>query len=278
MRDIGHCRCGAGVAGLADVAASQARRRLAATARAVSMRRWSPRSGPRRRVSAWPRRSISNCRRRRCSACCSRSAGRRPASAPCGCGGASAAAHARPDAAFASPAPARLNRGQPEHTGGAHDARAHAGLAADGRPDSRSRAQATFPRREVVTRSVEGPISRTTYANIWRRAKQVTNALQERGIQLGDRVATLAWNTERHLEAWYGDHGHGRGAAHGEPAPVPRPDRLDRQPRRRQDPVLRHHLPADRGEGRAAADDGEDLHRVHRPRAPAAIGRAANRL
>ncbi len=70
-------------------------------------------------------------------------------------------------------------------------------------------AHKNFPRREVVTRSVEGPISRTTYANIWRRAKQVTNALIERGIQPGDRVATLAWNTERHLEAWYGTMGMG---------------------------------------------------------------------
>ncbi|HYD88001.1 MAG TPA: long-chain-fatty-acid--CoA ligase [Vitreimonas sp.] len=70
-------------------------------------------------------------------------------------------------------------------------------------------AKVNFPRREVVTRSVEGPISRTTYANIWRRAKQVTNALQERGIRLGDRVATLAWNTERHLETWYGAMGMG---------------------------------------------------------------------
>jgi fatty-acyl-CoA synthase len=70
-------------------------------------------------------------------------------------------------------------------------------------------AKANFPRREVVTRSVEGPISRTTYGNIWRRAKQVTNALQERGIGLGDRVATLAWNTERHIEAWYGAMGMG---------------------------------------------------------------------
>ncbi|HEX8902041.1 long-chain-fatty-acid--CoA ligase [Vitreimonas sp.] len=70
-------------------------------------------------------------------------------------------------------------------------------------------AKANFPRREVVTRSVEGPISRTTYANIWRRAKQVTNALQERGVGLGDRVATLAWNTERHIEAWYGAMGMG---------------------------------------------------------------------
>jgi fatty-acyl-CoA synthase len=70
-------------------------------------------------------------------------------------------------------------------------------------------AKANFPRREIVTRSVEGPISRTTYGNIWRRAKQVTNALQERGVQMGDRVATLAWNTERHIEAWYGAMGMG---------------------------------------------------------------------
>ncbi|MCX7358809.1 MAG: long-chain-fatty-acid--CoA ligase [Alphaproteobacteria bacterium] len=62
-----------------------------------------------------------------------------------------------------------------------------------------------FPNREVVTRSVEdGTLRRTTYANITRRAKQVTNALRERSIAMGDRIATLAWNTDRHLEAWYG--------------------------------------------------------------------------
>lgn len=61
-----------------------------------------------------------------------------------------------------------------------------------------------FPQREVVTRSVEGPIRRTSYGAIRARAKQVTNALRERSITVGDRVATLAWNTERHLEAWYG--------------------------------------------------------------------------
>ncbi|HCK84844.1 MAG TPA: long-chain fatty acid--CoA ligase, partial [Hyphomonadaceae bacterium] len=70
-------------------------------------------------------------------------------------------------------------------------------------------AQAWFPKREVVTRSLEGPISRTTYGNIWRRAKQVTNALKGEGIALGDRVATLAWNTERHMEVWYGAMGMG---------------------------------------------------------------------
>jgi fatty-acyl-CoA synthase len=58
--------------------------------------------------------------------------------------------------------------------------------------------------REIVTRSVEGPIVRTTYAQVHDRAKQVSNALKGFGIGIGDRVATLAWNTGRHLETWYG--------------------------------------------------------------------------
>ncbi|MFN3523391.1 MAG: long-chain-fatty-acid--CoA ligase [Phenylobacterium sp.] len=58
--------------------------------------------------------------------------------------------------------------------------------------------------REVVTRSVEGPIVRTTYAAIHERAKRLSNALLNLGIKPGDRVATLAWNTGRHIEAWYG--------------------------------------------------------------------------
>ncbi|HYF22360.1 MAG TPA: long-chain-fatty-acid--CoA ligase [Caulobacteraceae bacterium] len=58
--------------------------------------------------------------------------------------------------------------------------------------------------REVVTRTVEGPIHRTTYAEIHDRAKRVSTALKGWGIKLGDRVATLAWNTHRHMEAWYG--------------------------------------------------------------------------
>ncbi len=58
--------------------------------------------------------------------------------------------------------------------------------------------------REVVSRSVEGPIERTTYAQIARRSHKVAHALDRLGIRLGDRVATLAWNTARHLETWYG--------------------------------------------------------------------------
>ncbi|MET0339028.1 MAG: long-chain-fatty-acid--CoA ligase [Caulobacter sp.] len=57
--------------------------------------------------------------------------------------------------------------------------------------------------REVVTRSVEGPIVRTNYGEILLRAKRVSSALITLGIKPGERVATLAWNTARHIEAWY---------------------------------------------------------------------------
>jgi len=58
--------------------------------------------------------------------------------------------------------------------------------------------------REVVTRSVEGPIVRTTYAAIHERARRVSNALLGWGIKPSDRVATLSWNTGNHIETWYG--------------------------------------------------------------------------
>ncbi|KQY96328.1 long-chain-fatty-acid--CoA ligase [Brevundimonas sp. Root1423] len=58
--------------------------------------------------------------------------------------------------------------------------------------------------REVVTRSVEGPIVRTTYAEIHARAKRVSSVLKDWDVKVGDRIATLAWNTGRHMEVWYG--------------------------------------------------------------------------
>jgi fatty-acyl-CoA synthase len=58
--------------------------------------------------------------------------------------------------------------------------------------------------QEVVTRSVEGPIHRTNYRQIHERALKVSERLERDGIKLGDRVATIAWNTWRHLECWYG--------------------------------------------------------------------------
>ena len=61
-----------------------------------------------------------------------------------------------------------------------------------------------YGEREIVSRSVEGPIHRTNYAEARLRALRVAKALDKDGVKLGDRVATLAWNTWRHLEAWYG--------------------------------------------------------------------------
>ena len=60
------------------------------------------------------------------------------------------------------------------------------------------------PRRQIVTRSVEGPIVTTNYAELRQRALRVSKRFAKDGIKLGDRVGTLAWNTWRHLEAWYG--------------------------------------------------------------------------
>ncbi|HLG80555.1 MAG TPA: fatty-acid--CoA ligase [Bradyrhizobium sp.] len=65
-------------------------------------------------------------------------------------------------------------------------------------------AAAIHGNQEVVTRSVEGPIVRTTYKQIHERALKVSQALDRAGIKLGDRIGTIAWNTARHLECWYG--------------------------------------------------------------------------
>lgn len=69
---------------------------------------------------------------------------------------------------------------------------------------------ATFhPNGEIVSRTVEGPIHRTTYSQVQRRAKQVANALKSLGVEYTDRVGTLAWNTYRHFELYYGVSGSG---------------------------------------------------------------------
>src|SRR5712675_2247271 len=62
---------------------------------------------------------------------------------------------------------------------------------------------------EIVSRTVEGPIHRYTYAEAEHRSKRLARALIRLGIRPGDRVGTLAWNTYRHFELYYGISGIG---------------------------------------------------------------------
>jgi len=59
------------------------------------------------------------------------------------------------------------------------------------------------PHRQVVDRTVEGPIHRYGYAEALKRTKRMANALIAMGVQPGDRVATLAWSTHRHFELYF---------------------------------------------------------------------------
>jgi fatty-acyl-CoA synthase len=66
------------------------------------------------------------------------------------------------------------------------------------------RAEALYGPKEIVTRRPDKSFHRYTYANFVRRAKKLAVALGELGLQKSDRVATLAWNTHQHLEAYFG--------------------------------------------------------------------------
>ena len=65
-------------------------------------------------------------------------------------------------------------------------------------------AASQFGNQDIVSRLVEGPIHRETYRDLRLRSLQLAKSLTQSGIQKGDRIATLAWNTHRHLELWYG--------------------------------------------------------------------------
>ena len=64
--------------------------------------------------------------------------------------------------------------------------------------------------REIVSRDPEGAVHRSNYAEVAARSKRVANALGALGVGPGDRVATLAWNSCRHLELYYGVTASGR--------------------------------------------------------------------
>ncbi|RYF91880.1 MAG: AMP-dependent synthetase [Caulobacteraceae bacterium] len=59
------------------------------------------------------------------------------------------------------------------------------------------------PRAEVVSARADGGVDRIGYADLADRSRRVSGVLQGLGAALGDRIATLAWNSQAHVEAWY---------------------------------------------------------------------------
>jgi fatty-acyl-CoA synthase len=66
------------------------------------------------------------------------------------------------------------------------------------------RSETYLGRGEIVTRLPDRSFHRTTYGDTARRSKQLAVALQQLGLERGDRVATLCWNHVQHHEAYFG--------------------------------------------------------------------------
>ena len=58
--------------------------------------------------------------------------------------------------------------------------------------------------REIVSAISETDLLRSTYSDVFRRARKLFNTLASTGLPAGDRIATLAWNHQHHLELYYG--------------------------------------------------------------------------
>ena len=66
------------------------------------------------------------------------------------------------------------------------------------------RAEQLYGYREIVTRRPDKSFHRHTYADFVSRSKKLAVALGNLGLEPGDRVGTLGWNTYQHLEAYFG--------------------------------------------------------------------------
>ncbi|MDP9412351.1 MAG: AMP-binding protein, partial [Actinomycetota bacterium] len=66
------------------------------------------------------------------------------------------------------------------------------------------RAEQLYGYREIVTRRPDKTFHRYTFADFVARSKRLAVALTGLGLEPGDRVGTLGWNTYQHLEAYFG--------------------------------------------------------------------------
>jgi fatty-acyl-CoA synthase len=60
---------------------------------------------------------------------------------------------------------------------------------------------------DIVSRGEDGTLTRATYRDVERRARRLASALAGLGIGPHERIGTLAWNSQRHLEIYYGVQG-----------------------------------------------------------------------
>ncbi|WP_445376328.1 AMP-binding protein [Niveispirillum fermenti] len=59
------------------------------------------------------------------------------------------------------------------------------------------------PDVQVATAREGGSVARIGYADLRIRARKVSSLLAGRGVKVGGRVATLAWNSQAHVECWF---------------------------------------------------------------------------
>ena len=65
------------------------------------------------------------------------------------------------------------------------------------------RAKQNFPEQEIVSRLADGSLHRYTYGEFYTRTLKLMQALKKLGVKPGDRVATFAWNSYRHMELYF---------------------------------------------------------------------------
>jgi fatty-acyl-CoA synthase len=70
-------------------------------------------------------------------------------------------------------------------------------------PNILRRAGQFFPEKEIVGRRGDGSIVRSNYGEVEKRVHRLMNVLRKLGVKPGDRIATCAWNHQRHLELYF---------------------------------------------------------------------------
>src|SRR5579872_400326 len=70
-------------------------------------------------------------------------------------------------------------------------------------PHLLERAARLFGGKEIASKMPDG-MHRYTYADFYRRTHRLAHVLQRLGVQPGDRVGSLCWNSYRHLELYFG--------------------------------------------------------------------------